>query len=63
VAAFALPKSARLRRRAEYLATRRKETASLRGPLAASYRPRDGSRRAREFPVELRALDSPCRPR
>jgi len=42
VAAFALPKSARLRRRAEYLATRQEGKSFAEGPLAASYRPRDG---------------------
>jgi len=44
VAAFALPKSARLRRRAEYLATRQEGKSFAEGPLAASYRPRDEQR-------------------
>jgi len=42
VAAFALPKSARLRRRAEYLATRQEGKSFAEGPLAASFRLRDG---------------------
>ena len=42
MAAFALPKSARLRRRAEYLATRQEGKGFAEGPLAASYRTRDG---------------------
>ena len=42
MAAFALPKSARLRRRAEYLATRQEGKSFADGPLVASYRPRDG---------------------
>ena len=42
MAAFALPKSARLRRRPEYLATRQEGKSFADGPLVASYRPRDG---------------------
>jgi ribonuclease P protein component len=41
VAAFALPKSARLRSRAEYLAIRQEGKSFVDGPLAASFRPRD----------------------
>jgi len=40
VAAFTLPKSARLRRRAEYLATRAEGSSFADGPLAASFRRR-----------------------
>jgi ribonuclease P protein component len=42
VAAFELPKSARLRSRKEYLAARQDGKSFADGPLAASYRPRDG---------------------
>jgi ribonuclease P protein component len=42
VAAFELPKSARLRRRKEYLAARHEGRSFADGPLAASYLPRDG---------------------
>ena len=37
MAAFTLPKSARLRRRAEYLATREEGSSFADGPLAASF--------------------------
>jgi ribonuclease P protein component len=40
VAAFTFPKTARLRRRADYLATREKGASFAEGPLAASFRAR-----------------------
>ena len=42
MAAFTFPKTSRLRRRAEYLATRREGKSFADGPLAASFRPRSG---------------------
>ena len=42
MAAFTLPKSARLRRRAEYLAAREEGKSFAEGPLAASFRRREG---------------------
>ena len=41
MAAFAFPKSARLLRRAEYLAVRKEGKSFADGPLAASFRPRE----------------------
>ncbi len=42
MAAFTFPKSARLSRRAEYVATREGGKGFAEGPLAASFRPRQG---------------------
>ena len=41
MAAFELPKSARLRKRAEFQAAKERGKSFAEGPLAASYRPRD----------------------
>ena len=42
MAAFTFPKTARLRRRADYLAIRHQGQSFAEGPLAASFRPRAG---------------------
>lgn len=42
MAAFGFPKSARVLRRAEYLTIRKEGTSFAEGPLAASFRPREG---------------------
>jgi len=41
LAAFAFPKSARLLRRADYVAIKQRGKSFAEGPLAASFRPRD----------------------
>ena len=41
MAAFAFPKSARLLRRADYVAIKQRGKSFAEGPLAASFRPRD----------------------
>lgn len=43
MAPFAFPRSARLLRRAEYLAVRKEGKSFAEGPLAASFRPREGA--------------------
>lgn len=54
-AQFGFPKTARLRRRAEYLAVKAEGVSFADGPLAASYRPRSGeSTRAGMLPAFAR---------